>query len=129
MSDAEYKQENLSDRLPQFGINWTATDAAALEEGELSGVAGLNANLIDFQVQALVKRPLATEGLPRTMDDSEVLSKIKFLTPPPPDEKGGKKSGAASAAAEPAAQEPAAEEASPTPAAGGGANAGAGEAS
>lgn len=84
MSSAEVREQGIQDRLEQFGINWEANESAADQPQLL-------ANLIEFEVQARVARPLDTEGMARTMDNSKRLTEIKFKTPPPPDEKGKKK--------------------------------------
>ncbi len=86
MSDAEMREEGLQDRLEQFGIKWNASQSQ--DEGPQ-----LMANLIEFEVQARVTRPLDTEGLARTLDNSSKLTEITFKIPPPKEDKDKKKKG------------------------------------
>lgn len=87
MANAEYHQEGIQDRLPEFGINWNASQ-------KRDDAPQLMADLIEFQIQARVKRPLSTEQLPRSYDASSTLTSIEFKTyvPPAKEEKKGKKS-------------------------------------
>lgn len=83
LGNAEAVEKPLSDMLQRYGIEWAVSGS--------NGDRQPSSREYEFQIQARLHRPLASDSAPVVADYSTYLASIKFKTPPPPEEKKGKK--------------------------------------